>query len=80
MFKYRILFLVGFLMDAFIMYMSMLCLHQIILDDNFLSFDFIFVVVFISFLMYAIHSNFDCYNNCTKNYESKRMDFSIWYI
>lgn len=77
MFKYRILFLVGFLMDAFIMYMYMymLCLHQIILDDNFLSFDFIFVVVFISFLMYAIHSNFDCYNNCKKYYESKKDGF-----
>lgn len=75
MFKYRILFLVGFLIDAFIMYMSMLSLHQIILNGNFLSFDFIFVVVFISFLMYAIHLNFDCYNNCKKYYESKRGGF-----
>lgn len=75
MFKYRILFLVGFLIDAFIMYMSMLCLHQIILDGNFLSFDFIFVVVFISFLMYAIHLNFDCYDNYRKYYESKRDGF-----
>ena len=75
MFKYRILFLVGFLIDAFIMYMSMLCLHQIILNGNFFSFDFIFVVVFISFLMYAIHLNFDCYNNCKKYYESKKGGF-----
>ena len=75
MFKYRILFLAGFLIDAFIMYMSMLCLHQIILNGNFLSFDFIFVVVFISFLMYAIHLNFDCYNNCKKYYESKKGGF-----
>ena len=75
MFKYRILFLVWFLIDAFIMYMSMLCLHQIILNGNFLSFDFIFVVVFISFLMYAIHLNFDCYNNCKKYYESKKGGF-----
>nr|DAP06366.1 MAG TPA: hypothetical protein [Caudoviricetes sp.] len=57
------------------MYMSMLCLHQIILNGNFLSFDFIFVVVFISFLMYAIHLNFDCYNNCKKYYESKKGGF-----
>lgn len=75
MFKYRILFLVWFLIDAFIMYMSMLCLHQIILDGNFLSFDFIFVVVFISFLMYDIHLNFDFYNNCKKYYESKKGGF-----
>lgn len=75
MFKYRILFLLWFLIDAFIMYMSMLCLHQIILNGNFLSFDFIFVVVFISFLMYAIHLNFDCYNNCKKYYESKKDGF-----
>ena len=75
MFKYRILFLLGFLIDAFIMYISMLCLHQIILNGNFLSFDFIFVVVFISFLMYAIHLNFDCYNNCKKYYESKKDGF-----
>lgn len=75
MFKYRILFLLGFLIDAFIMYMSMLCLHQIILNGNFLSFDFIFVVVFISFLMYAIHLNFDCYNNRKKYYESKKDGF-----
>ena len=75
MFKYRILFLVWFFIDAFIMYMSMLCLHQIILNGNFLSFDFIFVVVFISFLMYDIHLNFDCYNNCKKYYESKKGGF-----
>ena len=75
MFKYRILFLLWFLIDAFFMYMSMLCLHQIILNGNFLSFDFIFVVVFISFLMYAIHLNFDCYNNCKKYYESKKVGF-----
>lgn len=75
MFKYRILFLVGFLMDAFIMYMSVMCLHQIILDGNFLSFDFIFILVFISFLMYAIHLNFDYYSECKKYYESKRDGF-----
>lgn len=75
MFKYRILFLIGFLIDAFIMYMSVMCLHQIILDGNFLSFDFIFIVVFIAFLMYAIHLNFDCYNNCKKYYEYKKGGF-----
>lgn len=71
MFKYRILFLIGFLIDAFIMYMSVMCLHQIILDGNFLSYDFIFIVVFMSFLMYSIHLNFDWYNDCKKYYESK---------
>lgn len=75
MFKYRILFLIGFLMDAFIMYMSVMCLHQIILDGNFLSYDFIFIVVFMSFLMYAIHLNFDWHNDCKKYYESKRDGF-----
>ena len=75
MFRYKLIFLVGFLIDTFIMYMSMMCLHQIILDGNFLSFDFIFVVVFIVFLMYAIHLNFDCYSNCKKYYEHKRDGF-----
>ena len=75
MFKYRILFLVGFLIDTFIMYMSMLCLHQIILNGNFLSFDFIFVVVFIAFLMYSIYLNFDYYSEYRKYYESKRDRF-----
>lgn len=75
MFKYRVLFLIGVLIGTFIMYMAMLFLHQIILDSNFLSFNFVFIIVFIAFLLCSIHLNFDYYSECKKYYKFKRDGF-----